>query len=259
MRCKARCRRSFNGAAAAKPRKLVYSPLVRHFPAPSMEPRLRSRGSRSPGRNVSLYAHLQWSRGCEAAEAPAASCSAGSDSSFNGAAEAEKLGVDPCQVVDLQWSRGCEAAEAGAMARPTSASTPFNGAAAAKPRKPMGRAAGCCRTRSFNGAAAAKPRKLSHRHVSEHPHVPSMEPRLRSRGSCEPDPYRGGRLVLQWSRGCEAAEARGFGRGMNAPAFLQWSRGCEAAEATRTPPTLRWHPPFNGAAAAKPRKPQPRS
>ena len=40
------------------------------------------------------------------------------------------------------------------------------------------------------------------------------------------------RVALQWSRGCEAAEAD-MARGaiLDHGTVLQWSRGCEAAEA----------------------------
>ena len=84
----------------------------------------------------------------------------------------------------------------------------FNGAAAAKPRKPESLVRRDAECRPFNGAAAAKPRKLGVQAEA------------------------GGTAVhLQWSRGCEAAEARILS------VALEYSRR-----------------PFNGAAAAKPRK-----
>ena len=109
----------------------------------------------------------------------------------------------------------------------------FNGAAAAKPRKPRVAMHSLSASRPFNGAAAAKPRKRLCGLVPLLPRHPSMEPRLRSRGSERAADYQSGYGSLQWSRGCEAAEA-----------------------------TLRWRPldetkpkaTFNGAAAAKPRK-----
>ena len=60
--------------------------------------------------------------------------------------------------------------------------------------------------------------------------LPSMEPRLRSRGSPPVVSQEPGSSALQWSRGCEAAEARYLGLTNSAS------------------------PTFNGAAAAKPRK-----
>ena len=81
-----------------------------------------------------------------------------------------------------------------------------------------------------------------------------MEPRLRSRGSRTSTPSAARNVCLQWSRGCEAAEARRIRDGSEHPFNLQWSRGCEAAEASRSSSPLPGCRPFNGAAAAKPRK-----
>ena len=197
---------------------------------PSMEPRLRSRGSELGALQGAMSAFLQWSRGCEAAEASLLSSGASLPGTFNGAAAAkprkqvarsQRLPVRPPSMEPrlrsrgstgsvllgwvgfvLQWSRGSGEARRGPV--------PGRG--------------------------------------------PSMEPRLRSRGSLVIGTSPNTLTYLQWSRGCEAAEARGFGRGMNAPAFLQWSRGCEAAEAQIRGSRCWRRAAFNGAAAAKPRK-----
>ena len=58
-----------------------------------------------------------------------------------------------------------------------------------------------------------------------------MEPRLRSRGSLTVSFTITRRSGLQWSRGCEAAEATTGAVERTYQAGLQWSRGCEAAEA----------------------------
>ena len=189
---------------------------ARMVAVPSMEPRLRSRGSRSRSVLFRLVRmpSLQWSRGCEAAEAPALRPSKypGDDAAFNGAAAAK-----PRKPVTR-------------AVPPRFEIRPFNGAAAAKPRKPGGAgdflgffplqwSRGCeaaeARTRltgqsnstTFNGAAAAKPRKRAIESDLRPRVAPSMEPRLRSRGSFQPAPQTDTPAFLQWSRGCEAAEA----------------------------------------------------
>ena len=215
---------------------------------PSMEPRLRSRGSKAAGRDHGRQpvATLQWSRGCEAAEAWYSPfyVEACPGEPFNGAAAAKPRKREtmtstslPHQAL-LQWSRGCEAAEAPrwSQARGHPSSLQWSrGCEAAEARRSMGyhrsasaysypsmeprlRSRGSAtvaqtrwlRHSTFNGAAAAKPRKLEAAFLrsrqSRFAH-PSMEPRLRSRGS-------------------QPASAR--------------------------VPVSR---PFNGAAAAKPRKP----
>ena len=58
-----------------------------------------------------------------------------------------------------------------------------------------------------------------------------MEPRLRSRGSSSTVKVTSVSSCLQWSRGCEAAEARSMLATSVPLMLLQWSRGCEAAEA----------------------------
>ena len=136
-------------------------------------------------------------------------------------------------AIYLQWSRGCEAAEASGWQRCARRRRSFNGAAAAKPRKRLGRVA-----------------RLLH-------DVPSMEPRLRSRGSHQD-------RVLRHPRRRPSMEPRLRSRGSPAPGdtsstgvTLQWSRGCEAAEATHRFLREALLLPFNGAAAAKPRKRDP--
>ena len=144
----------------------------------------------------------------------------------------------------LQWSRGCEAAEAsGWPCRRPGHRRSFNGAAAAKPRKHDGSwtRRGFLRTGPFNGAAAAKPRKLGQRDVGSLRWYcrPSMEPRLRSRGSGQ-DTDASDALESQVSvtfNGAAAAKPRKRGDRQRdgrpiAHGVLQWSRGCEAAEAT---------------------------
>ena len=167
---------------------------------PSMEPRLRSGGSSGPAHRVAAYIILQWSRGCEAAEATACSRtnSAGHLQWSRGceAAEASRHASPGCLVMFLQWSRGCEAAEAcgGPLAAPCPARS-FNGAAAAKPRKRASLArsgslmpsmeprklvlAARARPRRspFNGAAAAKPRKHFARPMRDLCPSPFKEPR----------------------------------------------------------------------------------
>ena len=181
-------------------------------------------------------------------------------SPFNGAAAAKprkRQTVDQVRAqLCLQWSRGCEAAEA-ARARPMACRlSPFNGAAAAKPRK----------HRRWNfyrhcSLPSMEPRLRSRGSFFGHDNSqdnydPSMEPRLRSRGSlCPGDARRQGDLRLQWSRGCEAAEAlenRPDSIGSMAPSMEPRlrSRGSTLAK----PPMGRTQLSFNGAAAAKPRK-----
>ena len=154
---------------------------------PSMEPRLRSRGSLPAASSIPVYVRPSMeprlrSRGSRSACVPPRA-----NPPFNGAAAAKPrkpggagdfLGFFP-----LQWSRGCEAAEARTRLTGQSNSTTFNGAAAAKPRK-----------RAIE--SDLRPRV-----------APSMEPRLRSRGSFQPAPQTDTPAFLQWSRGCEAAEA----------------------------------------------------
>ena len=246
-----------------------------------MEPRLRSRGSRDAKAKIHIGIRLQWSRGCEAAEA----LSLGADLTFD---------------ISLQWSRGCEAAEAPGPPARMAPPTAFNGAAAAKPRKRPGRRllrvhprpsmeprlrsrgsdGGRCRA-EYHDPPSMEPRKQSRTPDGQHDRVPSMEPRLRSRGSplvCRRPTARRtfngaaaakprklelrGRVAcpsrLQWSRGCEAAEATWGNRMTDVVAHLQWSRGCEAAEARTGEGRRRRMTTFNGAAAAKPRKPADR-
>ena len=169
---------TFNGAAAAKPRKrrFVDGSSDERWGRPSMEPRLRSRGSMKL--NVDGLTDM---------------------STFNGAAAAKPRKLDTRQAAGvacvklLQWSRGCEAAEAAMT------------------------------------IVARQPRCAA---------IPSMEPRLRSRGSdavyLAETPATTRYQGLQWSRGCEAAEAGFFDIAITQRATcstLQWSRGCEAAEA----------------------------
>ena len=247
---------------------------------PSMEPRLRSRGSDWQMRysvRRSTARRLQWSRGCEAAEAwnmcRSPTRSSVSSTTFNGAAAAKPR----------KRSTG--------VPRSLHGHSSFNGAAAAKPRKlSKGRLASvrfdelpsmeppakpaeaplipCSgivgRAMAFNGAAAAKPRKHARRagHRRQRRSAPSMEPRLRSRGSCLMPVWQEVTLRIPFN-GAAAAKPRKLGRqsrrdvdGRDQPA-LQWSRGCEAAEARATaagPGATIPIRAFNGAAAAKPRK-----
>ena len=188
-----------------------HAPHARDPVPPSMEPRLRSRGSLSGVTTSSFSIFLQWSRGCEAAEARLrAQCRRAFLPSMEPRLRS-RGSLDVAQVfkprVPLQWSRGCEAAEAPARSTPS---------------------AHC---RAFNGAAAAKPRKLFDLDLVVEPGEPSMEPRLRSRGSPRAAPSACSRA---WTfNGAAAAKPRkqldpdldDGGGG------LQWSRGCEAAEA----------------------------
>ena len=84
----------------------------------------------------------------------------------------------------------------------------FNGAAAVQPRKAVPRPPSRCRGCCFNGAAAVQPRK----------------------GSSD-EAFRLGEGMLQWGRGCSAAEG-------------PWQ--------SQTWPVSAWR--FNGAAAVQPRK-----
>ena len=182
--------RSFNGAAAAKPRKPV-----------------------SDGVPHAVALVLQWSRGCEAAEArlgrgaPCGRARPSMEPRLRSRGSRPWTHHNHELVTCLQWSRGCEAAEARYWLRYREASAPFNGAAAAKPRK-------------LEPAAPV---------VKATP--PSMEPRLRSRGSASGPAVLSSPASLQWSRGCEAAEASEGGVDVELDTDLQWSRGCEAAEA----------------------------
>ena len=182
--------------------------------APSMEPRLRSRGSDGDTATCTVKRNLQWSRGCEAAEASLGGAARRRPRSFNGAAAAKprKLVGDASDNITgaLQWSRGCEAAEADNQVRV------------------LGYVGHLQWSRGCE-AAEARPTGPGDRCALP----PSMEPRLRSRGSASPEPATVPARTLQWSRGCEAAEATWHRTSGSWMRCLQWSRGCEAAEARR--------------------------
>ena len=168
-RCPPPCESTFNGAAAAKPRKRGFVGDLDRAGLPSMEPRLRSRGSRMRSKPSGAVRCLQWSRGCEAAEA----CRTGEGCRRHGT---------------------------------------FNGAAAAKPRKlvvEQGSLSGIRPSMEPRLRSRGSPDKA----IASIPATrPSMEPRLRSRGSSVTTSIFSVGISLQWSRGCEAAEARSLPR-----------------------------------------------
>jgi len=206
----------FNGAAAVQPRKV------------------RRDGSKTVTGDL-----LQWGRGCSAAE--------------------RGLGLSGWCLTTcrLQWGRGCSAAERAFSADSLPACKGFNGAAAVQPRKvTQGLLCPVLRHR-FNGAAAVQPRKDAQRPVILGRAHASMGPRLFSRGKPPPEPTppyapscasmgprlfsRGKaavrrwaveRAVLQWGRGCSAAESQSPHTASLAVFELQWGRGCSAAESS---------------------------
>ena len=256
-------RDAFNGAAAAKPRKPntetgQWDPI-----RPSMEPRLRSRGSVEVDADHEYESVLQWSRGCEAAEA-----------------RLTELRWDLARLPSMEprlRSRGSPRHRAGVAGR----TCPFNGAAAAKPRKLVGglpslaggytglqwsrgceaaeapaRMSGRAKRRSFNGAAAAKPRKRRRRDDTLGRRAPSMEPRLRSRGSptsnLDPTIHNGPSMEPRLrSRGSPTLRVRV----RLVPPSMEPRLRSRGSVATTTIRLLSPVPAFNGAAAAKPRKP----
>jgi len=214
---------------------------------------------------------------------------------FNGAAAVQprKETISQLARTDyrrLQWGRGCSAAERRSRPRAAGRHCGFNGAAAVQPRKGVPKPKVDATTVAsmgprlfsrgkvvcggdlhragprFNGAAAVQPRKDRSRHAQGASQRASMGPRLFSRGKVRRTSAHSRGYVLQWGRGCSAAEsayrtpttsppARCFNgaaavqprKAVLAPAIprspvsLQWGRGCSAAE-RRTPGSVwPWH------------------
>ncbi len=249
------CRRSWNE-----------SPLWKTFNgAAAREPRMRSI---SPSRSYRSMA-LQWGRGSRAADAGTTTFGAFAPATFNGAAAREprmlsflggifgggkpsmgpRLASRGCRSrqsgrsssAGLQWGRGSRAADApGIRRRRARVDSSFNGAAAREPRMPI-RTAFCrvgdipsmgprlasrgCDTGTADQFAAT---------------APSMGPRLASRGCAlyrhrrrrAAAPSMGPRLA---SRGCFTfSNANGISFGL-----LQWGRGSRAADACHGSKTQR--------------------
>ncbi len=224
----------------------------------SMGPRLLRRGDSALGVNGRpAIQWLQWGRGCYAAET-------------------SRLRPFSIECSLLQWGRGCYAAETSSRRHRTARACPcFNGAAAVTPRRlgktPLwsreqlrasmgprllrrgdrGRAASGRPARPrFNGAAAVTPRRptSSSRHPSHSCVLQWGRGCYAAETLHEIDADGRPRLTLQWGRGCYAAETCVTNSSAWCSMFeLQWGRGCYAAEtpgacrSTRLPPsTLQW-------------------
>ena len=181
--------RPFNGAAAAKPRKPRLT-SSRSTPRRSFNGAAAAKPRKHAETDVFCSALLlQWSRGCEAAEAYP-----GENHVFD-------------RIISLQWSRGCEAAEAS-MSHARRMADSFlqwsRGCEAAEATFPFALDAQVGNLQWSRGCEAAEARGGR---PDRHGDGPSMEPRLRSRGSLPCRQCGGPTSRLQWSRGCEAAEA----------------------------------------------------
>jgi len=134
---------------------------------------------------------------------------------------------------ELQWGRGCSAAERLTRSVTRQTLMGFNGAAAVQPRKePESGLSPTC-----GAAASMGPRLFSRGKNIEATHrrgkrKASMGPRLFSRGKAGYSTRWMDSGLLQWGRGCSAAESDPSARSPAAPSKLQWGRGCSAAEST---------------------------
>ncbi len=186
------CRLSFNGAAAVTPRRrrTTIGPgqyKARFNGAAAVTPRRRwwNFDLADPPAIV-----LQWGRGCYAAETPESV--AGSEEAGEASMGPRLLrrGDPPSGACALRISRGFNGAAAVTPRRQRvnprmrqRLPGRFNGAAAVTPRRPRNAIAFRTISGCFNGAAAVTPRR------------PSC---ARDASTC--------RVVLQWGRGCYAAE-----------------------------------------------------
>jgi len=151
-----------------------------------------------------------------------------------GCSAAERLGGQHARIISdarLQWGRGCSAAESGEGQLLTAEYAGFNGAAAVQPRKGHTATAAPAPAPCFNGAAAVQPRKVGR---DLHP--------------------RGHLLVLQWGRGCSAAERALRSLCGGRPTSFNGAAAVQPRKAA--PECSPWEtgPRFNGAAAVQPRK-----
>ena len=257
----------FNGAAAVQPRndeQFLYDLLGAS--QASMGPRLFSRGMGLPGGAARTpQCQLQWGRGCSAAECSWCRSSRVSISPASMGPRLFSRGMlvsaarTPIWPASLQWGRGCSAAECGCASgcrrkRPGC----FNGAAAVQPRNAGESITVSLVEQTLQWGRGCSAAECLHQHqLCVGRLLASMGPRLFSRGmdgrfvlriqaeygfngAAAVQPRNGclGFLkinllgLLQWGRGCSAAECARKAAFVLLLETLQWGRGCSAAEWT---------------------------